>query len=424
MKAQQQAQQQAGNGKNDQKMIYSTPKEKSAPEGVLAGGKAKKSFQNAQCSDHTDTDLLRSMNEEIGQLVSDLVDSTGNVDDDISLAQWRDFLAKHRFNGDVVPDLEYICTLKDGEGRHHPFIPNVGFSALTGKAKCGKSTFLALFIAQLLRDNDGRNCICLNTDVVPDLRILLVDTEMSDVMIREKIWKVIQGQLTESERIRMNEKLIILSVREMTEKQRLDTIELALKSWRPTLTFIDGVTDLLESVNDEAGAIALVNKFGQWRDTYGGFLMGVIHANQTGNDNNPRGWIGAQWLRKCDYALYMKKDDPRLVVDAMDTRIKKCPALPLDITFDEQDRPMFAARHSREMQAADRTFWLKVFGTKQAKLRNSEIVKNIASIKGVLPRSAQTDLSNAVKDTWIIKEESTTKRPYYYINPSQWPEEE
>lgn len=90
--------------------------------------------------------------------------------------------------------------------------------------------------------------------------------------------------------------------------ERLKLIEYAIYN-TPGLGFvvIDGIKDLVTSINDEAEATMIASKLLQWTEERGIHIVVVLHQNK--GDNNARGHIGTELINKAETVLSVTKSD-------------------------------------------------------------------------------------------------------------------
>lgn len=70
---------------------------------------------------------------------------------------------------------------------------------------------------------------------------------------------------------------------------------------------IDGIKDLITSINDEEQATMIASKLLKWTDEKEIHILTVLHQNKS--DNNARGHIGTELINKAETVLSVTKDD-------------------------------------------------------------------------------------------------------------------
>lgn len=84
------------------------------------------------------------------------------------------------------------------------------------------------------------------------------------------------------------------------------------------LCLIDGIADLILSVNDEESSNQIVKYLDRLATDYNTLIIVVIHRNPS--DSKVRGHIGSQLLRKCESVLAIKKDGDSSYIEPEELR--------------------------------------------------------------------------------------------------------
>lgn len=82
--------------------------------------------------------------------------------------------------------------------------------------------------------------------------------------------------------------------------------------------FIDGIADLVNSVNDELESNKVIKFFDDLATRYNCLVVAVIHRNP--NDSKVRGHLGSQLLRKAEAILCVKKENDFSYIEPEDLR--------------------------------------------------------------------------------------------------------
>ena len=102
-------------------------------------------------------------------------------------------------------------------------------------------------------------------------------------------------------------------LRKSSPSERLKLIEYAIEN-TPNLGFvvIDGIRDLITSINDEAEASNIASKLLKWTEEYNIHIVVVLHENP-GSDK-ARGHIGTELMNKAEtvIALQVDKSDDKI----------------------------------------------------------------------------------------------------------------
>jgi hypothetical protein len=172
--------------------------------------------------------------------------------------------------------------------------------SIIGKAKSRKSFFIGMAISASITKNKVFSI--LSNELPKDKsRVLYFDTEQHkyDVQIALKRICTITG-------IKEPENLNVFGLRSKNPMERLELIEHAVYN-TPNLgiVFIDGIKDLITSINDEEQATMIVSKLMKWSEEQNILIITVLHQNK--GDNNARGHIGTEQNNKAQTVLTVTK---------------------------------------------------------------------------------------------------------------------
>ncbi|MFZ4741403.1 MAG: AAA family ATPase [Bacteroidales bacterium] len=176
------------------------------------------------------------------------------------------------------------------------------FSLIIGKAK-SKKTFLITIALAAATKND----IVLNRfkGHLPhnQNKVLYFDTEQGKYHVLRSVKRV-----CEICDIRGPGNLVCYGLRKFTPLERLELIEAAIYN-TDNLGFvvIDGIRDLVTSINDEEQATTLTSKLLKWTEERNIHIMCVLHQNK--GDNNARGHLGSEVTNKAETVLTVTKSE-------------------------------------------------------------------------------------------------------------------
>lgn len=180
-----------------------------------------------------------------------------------------------------------------------------GISLLTGVQKSGKTTAIKIMIetAFMPQFYDGYDNLGIRSVVKSEKSVIYINTEMTNsdmVGFRDKICKNLQ-------KTTLPENLHLFHFLTVSPKERIRLIEQVLERSTDThLVFIDGLADLVNSVNDEAECNLVIQLLQNMASNYNVAIIGVIHENR-GNKNS-RGHLGQQAERKCIASVSVSKN--------------------------------------------------------------------------------------------------------------------
>ena len=151
------------------------------------------------------------------------------------------------------------------------------FSVLIGKAKSKKTAVLSMIANKWAKDN-------------PTKKMLYFDTEQGEHDAINVIKRIVRNA--------PNPQNILPShLRTKSPLERLELIEFAIENTNDVeLVIVDGIRDLVSSINDEEQATKIASKLLRWTEEKKFHLITIIHQNK--GDNNARGHLGTELINK------------------------------------------------------------------------------------------------------------------------------
>jgi len=203
---------------------------------------------------------------------------------------------------EVIPPPEIAWEIKDNSSEEFNILGTHGnFSLVKGKAKSKKSFFINMAIAAavgigLLQNKlrgplkDGFN------------QVLYFDTEQSKYHVQKAV-KRICTQID----VGVPSNLNTYGLRKSSPSERLKLVEYAIEN-TPNLGFIviDGIRDLITSINDETEASNIASKLLKWTEEFNIHIVVVLHENP-GSDK-ARGHIGTELMNKAETVIALQVD--------------------------------------------------------------------------------------------------------------------
>ena len=199
-----------------------------------------------------------------------------------------------------------------------------GFGAISGQRKNGKTFLIAQLMAAILGcDGNERTKQYLPGLKVPDRtleflghppKVLYVDTEMerlsSAKVLRRVHWLCGQDMSSPFPGDRFS--VLWLKNVQKTEgmaihRKRYDIIRMAVDCIEPDVVFVDGLRDLLSSINDEESITNILNDFGCLAEERNINIWMALHQNpskkEDADDLKMRGWAGTEYGNKVSDTL-------------------------------------------------------------------------------------------------------------------------
>ena len=193
-----------------------------------------------------------------------------------------------------------------------PFSTIGGIQAISGQKTNGKSFVLTQLMAAILGNGAERTLRFLPGLKVPERtieylghepRVLYVDTEMEKLNSAKVLRRV--HWLCEWDMKQPNERFSVLWLKNMphdeaeqAHKRRWRLIRTAIETTSPDIVFIDGIRDLLSSINDEQTAVEILSQMSTMAEERRMCIWNALHQNprmnSDGEDSKMRGWAGTE----------------------------------------------------------------------------------------------------------------------------------
>ncbi len=136
-------------------------------------------------------------------------------------------------------------------------------------------------------------------------KVLFFDTEQSAYHVQLIVNRIrtMAGVTTKE----IEERFFIYGLREAESvTQRKEFIESKIDTSKDAgIVFIDGIRDLVRSINDEGEATDLVCKLMKWSSEKNIHIVSVLHTNK--GDSHARGHIGTEVMNKSESTLMVEK---------------------------------------------------------------------------------------------------------------------
>jgi hypothetical protein len=235
-----------------------------------------------------------------------------------------------------------------------PFGKVGGLGAITGQKKNGKSFVLTELMAAILGCGNEQTKKYLPGLEVPartieylghEPKVLYVDTEMEKLssakVLRRVHWLCGWDMKTP------NPRFDVLWLKSMPEDstpyiKRYELIKAAIEVLKPDVVVIDGIRDLLSSINDEESGIKILDELGTIAEKRNMNIWLCLHQNpgraSDSDDAKMRGWIGTELGNKVSDTLVSIKSKTAngvtFTVKQMDARDKDLEDWKFEITDD------------------------------------------------------------------------------------------
>jgi hypothetical protein len=221
---------------------------------------------------------------------------------------------------EVIPPPQIAWSLTNTQNEGEAILGTLGdFGLIIGKAKSRKSFFINIAVSTALSKD-----LILNrfkSYLPPDKNeVVYFDTEQSKYYVQKAV-KRICSQINEPEPKNLN----VFHLRSLNPSERLKFIEAEIYSNdRIGFVVIDGIKDLVTSINDESEATMIASKLLKWSEERNIYILTVLHQNKS--DTNARGHIGTELINKAQTVLSITKaenDENISIVEPQQCRDKE-----------------------------------------------------------------------------------------------------
>ena len=278
---------------------------------------------------------------------------------------------------------------KDGNQFFADYFTVGDISVIVGKSGNGKSNLVALLISQMLNNNRKDRFV---SELKADAKILVMDTEQSEYdvwRLTEKLAIINEGDTSGLSRV------IVKRTEPLAATFRKKLLIDLMKDEKPALVVLDGVADILATINDEKEAketIAEIRTIAQELKIH---LVGIIHSSDKNTSSNEAmGWAGTVWKQKAEGQInvHYSRDFEEFVVQFHKARhgfpqdwkfkfdgLKGVPYIPKDADVSKTAKQINDA-FSLKLQSdasVQADFWKKVIDLAKDEAPNGNISKSV-----------------------------------------------
>lgn len=215
-----------------------------------------------------------------------------------------------------------------------PFSKVGGLAAISGQKKNGKSFVLTQLMAAILGNDNPHTQQYLPGLRVPDRtieflghkpKVLYVDTEMEKLSSAKVLRRVHWLCEWDMKQPMLDDRFHVLWLKNMPKdtdvrpyKQRYQIIKLAIDTLKPDIVFIDGLRDLLASINDEESCTQILDDLASTAEDNNMCIWLALHQNpgrsQDSEESKMRGWVGTELGNKVSDTLISIKEKKNGIV--------------------------------------------------------------------------------------------------------------
>jgi hypothetical protein len=366
---------------------------------------------------------------KIFELTPDLDQIALDAVKEANLNEFNELLEKHNTNRqkfivnafEELPEPKNAITIRNSDNKYISVATLGNFSLIIGKAKARKSFYMQSIIAAAISGKEMLNSI---NGVLPadKKQVLYFDTEMARYDVLKAAKRI--SRLTDHQ----TDNLTVFCLRSLRPSERLEFVEAEIKRAENLgLVIIDGVKDLVTSINDEEQATAIASKLLKWTEDYEIHIINVLHQNKS--DQNARGHIGTELVNKAETVLEVSKSEGNneiSVVTPIQTRQIEPPTIAFEIN--DQGLPICVEDFEIKTETNKNRFDITDLGAAKTKILLLEVfsAKEVFSYselalqikicfknqfnKSIGTNRAKELISYCKNNDWLIQEQP--KAPY------------
>jgi hypothetical protein len=216
-------------------------------------------------------------------------------------SKWMELLRQAKIDPNKPLSLPPVCLSFMGSDGKAGIIGSLGdFSLVIGKAKSKKTFCVSMFLASMAKNGLIQERI--KGELLPDKnRVIFFDTEQSEYYVQKVFHRVCKLLGSTPDHFEA------YCLRKFTPLERLELIDTAIQSI-PDLgvVAIDGIRDLVTSINDEEEATKIASYILKWTQEKQIHIVTVLHQNK--GDLNARGHLGTELVNKAQTVLSVSLD--------------------------------------------------------------------------------------------------------------------
>ena len=279
------------------------------------------------------------------------------------------------------------------------FAPLGNIMAICAEMKNGKTWLMLSLAAALLHGKWGDVTRC-DEDRVP--RVLWFDTEQDKydtMLILRRIHQMCGWSFNVD-----HPEFQIYNLRDIRYDKRREAIMLAMKWLKPDIVFVDGIRDLVQSVNEEQECYELINDMMAATAQYHCSIWCVLHVNP--NSEKMRGHLGTELGNKVTDVFNVKKNKDKNTGD-ITFQVEQVAARHRDVdgwTFVIRDYPKEMRKYSeplmlsqKEAQQVEDSKWQSMHETMKKYMPNEQLSYSKTALKEAVANGERVGSSTAWK---------------------------
>lgn len=295
---------------------------------------------------------------------------------------------------------------------------------ISGPAKAGKSAVcLNMLASALLPDDSSLDTLGIRVPYAAGKPVLYIDTEQGDYAVAGMLAKLcaMLGVTQEPDNLHL------LSLREATKEEAYSVIMSYLEECKtPHFVIIDGIGDLVGSVNDEVESIRILRDFMAQASRLKTTIVTVLHDSHA-NSGKPRGHLGSEAERKAGGLIAVTMEQGCRCIVARKLRHSAnfepvpftwCGIVKRFISMEPSAVPVFLpVDHAVDRKAEAMRLASQCFPADQYEMRSKELLNRIMTIQNC-GQSAAYKRREVMEEHSFINPRKEGTSIYYSLKPS------
>lgn len=216
------------------------------------------------------------------------------VPDEKAIAE---YLADHKFDITKLPPEDSHIFFYNGI----PIGSRGNIVSITGKAKSRKTVVASAIATSCFIEG---NFLGFTSDLGADEMILHVDTEQGYYHYYGSVVRILADA---GRKNNLPPNFISVHTRDATVEFRIQLTDYLLKTYRPRVMILDGITDYVKNINDQDEATYIGERLLSWSYVYDCLIIVVIHTTKT--TGYMTGAVGTHLEKKSQTVIKVVRDD-------------------------------------------------------------------------------------------------------------------
>lgn len=282
---------------------------------------------------------------------------------------------------------------------------------ITGKAKVGKSFLMTLINGAVLKK--GESGVLASYLPKGKDRILYIDTEQSDYHVSLVVKRI--KELATENRI---DNLLMYAFDSVPTQSRYEYTEFLIENTKDIgLVIIDGISDLVKTVNDEIIACDMADTLRRWATVNDIAIGYVLHQNPSDN-SKMRGHLGTVLMNKSETVIQIsssKENESVKLVETTQTRNKK----PENWSFEILNGTPVMMDNCYEEPKPGRKPKITLTDMDRYSILNT-VFAGIPPAEGISPTILMENITDAYTDKYGLIGETKIKQFKNYCKEKKW----